>query len=86
MSKEEKTEPKFDKSKVVDVKGLISIDNFMSNSKKVKQFSKLNEVAFKRKFMILYKKDPKSNPYLKTVSEWEALFQKMVGVDFKILK
>lgn len=64
----------------------ISIDAFLSNSKKVKQFSKLNEVAFKKKFMELYKKNPKKNPYLKSISEWEELFQKIIGVDFSKLK
>lgn len=68
------------------VKAGISIDTFLSNSKKVKQFSKLNEVAFKKKFMLLFKENPKKNPYLKSNPEWEELFQKIVGVDFSKLK
>ncbi len=85
MSKDYKNETKSEERAPV-TKGLVSIDNFMSNSKKVKQFSNLNEVAFKKMFLQLFKKDPKSNPYLKTVSDWETLFQKMIGVDFNKLK
>ena len=60
----------------------ISVDAFLSNSKKVKQFSSLNEIAFKKKFLELFTKDPKANSYLKTESEWEVLFQKLIGVKF----
>ncbi len=64
-------------------KGLISIDKFLANSKKVKQFSSLNEVAFKKIFLELFKKNPNDNPYLKKVEEWEPLFQKLIGIKFK---
>ena len=60
----------------------ISIDNFLSNSKKVKQFNSLNEIAFKKMFLTEFKKDSKKNPYLKKVDEWEKLFQEWIGVKF----
>jgi len=60
----------------------MTIDAFLANSKKVKQFSKLNEIAFKKNFLELFKKDPKANSYHKTEFEWETLYQKLVGVKF----
>ena len=85
--KKESKEIKKDKEKQEPLpKGHMEIGGFLSNSKKVKQFSYLNEIVFKSKFMELYKKDPKANPYYKSEAEWEALFQKLIGVDFSKLK
>ncbi len=76
------------KPKKVDAfdKNSMTVGAFLSNSKKVKQFSSLNEVSFEKKYLDAFKKDPKEYPYNQSLSDWEELFQKWVGVDFKKLK
>lgn len=64
----------------------LTLGGFLSNSKKVKQFSKLNEVAFRIDYMALFKKDPKSHPCIQSEFKWEVAFQKLIGVDFNKLK